>query len=249
MKKLFAIIITVILAAVASILLVYDKPSDVLKDLNGKRDEIVNDYKNGKDEPEVMTKDKVLLDVPFFAQAPTANWSDPRQQDGCEEASVMMADLWLTGKTMTVRQAEEEIIAMSEWQKTKYGGFIDRSITDTGRMFHEYYGHKDYEVRRSITADDIREELSQGNLVIVPTNGQILDNPNYTGDGPITHMMPIIGYDDATRQFITNDPGTRNGRQFRFSYSNMMDSIYDYETGSHVGYSKTETIMMVVKKK
>ena len=28
----------------------------------------------------------------------------------------------------------------------------------------------------------------------------------------------------------------------------MIDAIYDYETGAHVGYKKTETVMMVVKK-
>jgi hypothetical protein len=249
MKKALYLLITVVAAAAASVVLVYDNPADVLVDLRDKRDEALTNRQNSQKEPDVVTPEKVLLNVPFFSQAPTANWADPRQQDGCEEASIMMANLWLTGKTMTVKEAEAEIIAMSEWQKEKYGEFVDRSITDTGKMFQEYYGHSKYRVARNITAQDIKDELAKGNLVIVPTNGQILDNPNYTGEGPITHMMPVIGYDDATRQFITNDPGTRNGRQFKFSYDNLMDSIYDYETGSHVGYEKTETIMMVVEKK
>lgn len=160
----------------------------------------------------------------------------------------MMANLWLTKEKFTVQDAEAEIIAMSEYQLEKYGEYVDRSITDTGKLFAEYYNQNNYEIKRNITAEDIKEELAKGNLVIVPTNGQILNNPNYRGEGPITHMMPIIGYDDDKQQFITNDPGTRNGRQFRFTYTNLIDSIYDYQTGSHEGYKKTETVMMVVKK-
>jgi hypothetical protein len=248
MKKILGFLTVILLAAAAAVFLVYDKPSDVLVDINDKKNEIVSNYENNKPREDIITPEKVLIDVPFFAQAPTANWADPRQQDGCEEASLLMAYLWITGKSMTVRQAEEEIIALSEWQKSKYGEFVDRSITDTGKMFEEYYKHGNYEIRRDITAKDIKGELAQGNIVIVPTNGQILANPNYTAPGPLTHMLPIIGYDDKAGVFITNDPGTRNGKQFKFEYDRLIDSIYDYQTGAHEGYEKTETVMMVVKK-
>jgi hypothetical protein len=248
MKKIFAIIFTIILAGIAAVVFLSDKDQDILTQLNEKKNEIIADYQNNKDEEDVITPEKVLLDVPFIPQAPTAKWSDPRQQDGCEEASIMMAHLWLTDGTMTLQQAEKEIIALSEYQKEKYGVYVDRSITDTGKLFEEYYHHSNYEIKRNITAEDMKQELAKGNLIIIPTNGQILDNPNYTPPGPITHMLPVIGYDDKTGEFITNDPGTRNGRQFRFDYQTVIDAIYDYHTGAHEDYRKTETIMMVVKK-
>jgi hypothetical protein len=248
MKKFLGILITIAIAGAAAVFFFYDKPSDVLVDINDKKNEIVNNYENSKPREDIVTPAKVLIDIPFLAQAPTANWDDPRQQDGCEEASLLMAHLWLTGQTMTVKQAEAEIIAMSDWQEEKYGEFVDRSMTDTGKMFADYYNHTNYEIKRGITAEDIKQELALGNIVIVPTNGQILDNPNYTAPGPITHMLPVIGYDDNAGVFITNDPGTRNGKQFKFEYDRLIDSIYDYQTGEHEGYHKTETIMMVVKK-
>ncbi len=248
MRKLLTLSLVVLLAGAVAFVFYRPQTDDIIKQLNDKKNEVVDNYQNNKDEEDVITPEHVLLDVPFFAQAPTANWADPRQQDGCEEASILMAHLWLTGGKMTVQQAEAEIIAVSEYEKQTYGAFVDRSITDTGKLFEEYYKHSDYEIRRKITSDDIKQELAKGNLVIVPTNGQILDNPNYTAPGPITHMLPIIGYDDKTGEFITNDPGTRNGRQYRFKYQHMIDSIYDYETGTHEGYTKTDTIMMVVEK-
>jgi hypothetical protein len=247
MKKFFLIILMVILAGITSVVFFGDRSEEIFNDLNQKKNELIIDYQNSKDE-EIITPDRVLIDVPFIPQAPTAKWSDPRQQDGCEEASILMAHLWLTGQTMTMQQAEQEIIAVSEYQKEKYGEYVDRSIVDTGKLFEEYYKHGNYEIRRKITAEDIKKELAQGNIVIIPTNGQILDNPNYTGAGPITHMLPIIGYEEANKEFITNDPGTRNGRHFKFKYDVVIDSIYEYETGSHEGYHKTDTVMMVVKK-
>jgi hypothetical protein len=199
----------------------------------------------------------VLLDVPFFCQAPLANWSDPRQQDGCEEASLLMAHLWLTGGTMTAAEAEAEIIAISEWERANYGAFVDRSIADTALLFEQYYGHTNWEIRRTVTVADIKAELAAGNLVIVPTNGRLLANPHFTTPGPITHMVLIIGYDDDVKSnigyddetgiFVTNDPGTRNGKSFRYPYERLVNAIYDYPTGKHVPYTKTATVMLVIK--
>jgi hypothetical protein len=192
----------------------------------------------------------VNLDVPFFCQAPQANWADQRQQDGCEEASLLMAHAWLTKTTMNAAEAEAEIIALSDWIQTVYytgrGAFIsDQSIDDTALIFTRYYGHQDWEVKRNITAGDIRAELASGNLVIVPTNGRLLANPNFTTPGPITHMLVITGY--AGGAFLTNDPGTRRGKGFPYPYERLMNAIYDYPTGSHVPYIKTPTVMLVVR--
>ena len=52
----------------------------------------------------------VNYDVPFTSQAPTGNWDDERQQDGCEETSALMAMLWVRNKTITAKQAETEIM-------------------------------------------------------------------------------------------------------------------------------------------
>lgn len=250
MKKIIGFVLGLVLAGIGLFAFLSDRPQEMINEARQNQVERETDQQNREqvNQPEVVTPEKTLLTVPFFAQAPTAKWDDPRQQDGCEEASILMAHLWLTGQTMTVQQAEQAIIDMSDWQTREYGNFIDRSMADTAQMFEDYFGHTSYEVKRNITADDIKKELAQGRLVIVPTNGQILANPNYTAPGPITHMLPIIGFDDTTGEFITNDPGTRNGRQFRFSYDNLMRAIYDYPTGAHEPYAPTETVMMVISK-
>jgi hypothetical protein len=198
----------------------------------------------------------VRLEVPFFCQAPTANWGDPRQQDGCEEAVILMAHLWLAGSggsrggaktTITAAEAEAEIIAISEWEKARYGFCEDRSLADTAALFEEYYGHKNWEIKKNVTVAGIKAELAAGNLVIVPTNGRLLANPYFSFPGPVTHMLVIVGYDENDGVFLTNDPGTRRGQSFPYPYERLVAAIYDYPTGRrHVPYRKTAPVMLVI---
>ena len=62
-------------------------------------------------------------DVPFVSQAPFGEWSDTRMQDGCEEASTLMAVRWVEERSITKSEAKEEIIAMSEYQLEEYGSY------------------------------------------------------------------------------------------------------------------------------
>jgi hypothetical protein len=192
----------------------------------------------------------VNLDVPFFCQAPRANWADQRQQDGCEETSLLMAHLWLTKTTLSAVEAEAEIIALSNWIQTEhYTGrkaFIpDQSIADAALIFARYYGHTDWEIKRNITARDIKAELAAGNLVIVPVNGRILANPHFNPPGPVAHMIVITGHIGDT--FFANDPGTVRGKNFPYPQERLMNAIYDYPTGRHMPYRKTATAMLVIR--
>ena len=80
---------------------------------------------DGKDFLYGYGRESVLYDIPFTPQAPLAQWDDPRQEDGCEEASVLMAVYWLRGQGLTPLTARREIIAAAEYQKKEYGTFKD----------------------------------------------------------------------------------------------------------------------------
>lgn len=70
--------------------------------------------------------------------------------------------------------------------------------------------------------------------MVVPTNGRALGNPNFTAPGPERHMLVLIGYDPETKEFITNDPGTRQGRHYRYHEEVLFSAIRDYPTGDRV---------------
>lgn len=201
--------------------------------------------------PAPTPRAKIVLDVPFVAQAPLGAWSDPRQQDGCEEAVSFMVWLWATEREtpVSLEAQEKEIIKISDWEAEKYGDYHDTSVRDTlERIIKGYYLYDRAEVRYTITIGGIKNELYNGNIVIVPANGRALNNPNFTPPGPDRHMLLIRGYDPETREFLTNDNGTRRGENYRYSEKILFGAIRDYPTGNHLPIEKESKVMIVVKK-
>ncbi|MEK7123181.1 MAG: C39 family peptidase [Patescibacteria group bacterium] len=197
----------------------------------------------------VKKPEVILFDVPFTAQAPFGNWSDDRQQDGCEEASALMAVRWARGLSLTLEEAEQEIIAISEFERITYGGYHDTSARDTAkRIIQGYFEYNNFEVKNTITARDIIAELKNGNLVIVPVNGRKMGNPYYTPPGPIEHQLVIIGYDKKADEFIANDPGTRRGKGFRYATSVLENALQNYLTGYKEPITTIEKNMIVIKR-
>lgn len=197
--------------------------------------------------PEAPLVQNILLEVPFASQAPFANWQDDIFQNACEEASILMAIRWVEGKSLTKEEAEKEIRAISEFELKTYGHYHDRSAADTAQLIKDYFNYENIEVVDNIDIDDIKRELGYGNLVITPVNGQKMNNPFYTPPGPLEHMLVIIGYDSKSKEFITNDPGTRHGEKFRYPEAVLEAALRDYLTGRHEPFEEIKKVMIVVR--
>lgn len=203
-------------------------------------------------EREVVIPNKTLIDVPFTSQAPFANWSDPNEEAGCEEASMIMAAHWIKGDiqggTIDQQQAENELQALFQFEQQHYGNSIDTSAADTAKTFKDYYGYKNILVVAGITKDDIIAALAAGKVVLVPVNGQALNNPHFKVPGPLTHMLLIRGYDNDAEQFITNDPGTKAGQAYVYDFNTLYNAIRDYPTGNHLPITGDNKVMIAVGK-
>lgn len=193
-----------------------------------------------------------ILPVPFTSQAPFAQWSDSRQQDGCEEAGAVMAMAWVKDqKTLSKAEAKKAIINISDFELKKYGEYRDVSLEDLREwVFIDYFKYDAKKVRvvEKITLADIKKELAKGNLVLVPADGRALKNPYFTAPGPERHVLLIKGYDQKKKQFITNDAGTRRGENYRYSETVLFKAIRAYPTGYHLPIKKVEKKMLVVEK-
>ncbi|MFA5886329.1 MAG: C39 family peptidase [Patescibacteria group bacterium] len=199
----------------------------------------------------------ILLKVPFTSQAPLGQWQDERQQDGCEEAAALMALAWLKptsavnklGRTLTKKEWQDKIINLSNWEEKKYGEYRDVSLGDIRDwIFKDYFSYSSTTVKKVASASDIIKELEKGNLVLTPMNGRALKNPYFTYPGPERHMILIKGYDYKTKQFITNDPGTRRGENYRYSALTIFKAIRPYQTGSKVAFVKLVKEMLVISR-
>lgn len=248
--KKFFIFLLVILFLITLFFVIKINSSSLLEDNIIYEQESEDEEKN-EIEPLSETKPlpkEVLYDVPFTAQAPFGNWDDIRQDTGCEEASVLMAMKWVSGEDLTPEEAEQEIIAISEFEKENYGHHHDTSTKDTLKLIKEYYNYDKAYTEYDIEIEDIKKVLAQGSLVIVPINGQIIGNPYYTFPGPFQHKIVIRGYNDETQEFITNDPGTRRGNGYRYNYQVLKNALMDYPTGFKEPIDEITTSMIIVMK-
>lgn len=194
----------------------------------------------------------MVLPVPFTTQAPFAQWSDARQQDGCEEAGAVMAMAWAQGKkTITKENARKEIIAISDFELKKYGEYRDISLPDLRSwVFIDYFKYNEKKVRvlENIKLEDLKKELKKGNLVLVPTDGRALKNPFFKAPGPERHLVVLKAYDPKKKEFITNDPGTRKGENYRYPENILFKAIRAYPTGYHLPIKEIKKTMLVVEK-
>lgn len=192
-----------------------------------------------KQDPVVTPKPKNLANPPFVPQAPTAKWADDTFQNGCEEASVLSVKYWLLSQNPSMKSLESEITAMAKWQREKYGSSVDTDADDTAsRLLQEYLkleDQADIEVVKGISVKTLRElAIRTDTVVLLPTDGRDLGNPNFQPPGPTTHMLVLYDYDATTDEFIVQDPGTRLGANYRYSSGVLYSALSDYPTGKHL---------------
>jgi hypothetical protein len=170
------------------------------------------------------------LAVPFMSQAPLADW-DPLHEEACEEASVLMVRGYYQGESgrYDPNEAEDLIQDLVRFQTDHYGFFEDTSATETVRFaeaaFPELEGHV-YDIKNP---DSVKRWIAEGFPVIIPADGKTLPNPNFRNGGPKYHMLVVRGY--TGDQFITNDPGTRKGENFLYTYHGLLDAAHDWNGG------------------
>lgn len=191
---------------------------------------------------------KVRQPVVFVVQAPHAQWDNELYQDACEEASVLMAGSWISGRDAkySKEEATAELEKMFAFETKHYGQAYDLSAADTAQFFKDYYDSRQAHVVYDIGVNDIIGEIADGHLVIVPSDGQKLGNPYFTEPGPERHMLVITGYDQKKKEFITNDPGTRRGEDYRYDFETLIAAVRDYPTGHKEPITQERTAMIVI---
>lgn len=187
-----------------------------------------------------QVKSDLNLAVPFTSQAPHGNWEQP-YQDACEEASIAMVHYFYSNKTFTALVADREILDLVSFEQRRFGYGHDITAEETANLIKNYYDYKKVEVIADPGVDLIKSILAKGLPVIAPVYGQALGNPYFTPPGPNYHMLVIKGY--INDKFITNDPGTRRGADYLYTFPVLMNAIHDYNS---VDMAKGRKVIIVI---
>jgi len=188
--------------------------------------------------------------APFTSQAPHAKWDD-LHDEACEEASIIMAYYYLENKEkISIKEAESEIQAMVDFQMSYFGSHKDLTAEEMVDLTEQFYEKKlsvkNFESKQEALTY-MKENLAQENIFIIPAAGRKLENPYFKTPGPLYHALVIKGFDETTKEFITNDPGTRRGESFRYSYDVIWDSIHDFPGKKDDILEGNKTVILVEK--
>jgi hypothetical protein len=204
--------------------------------------------KESVDKPVEIATDSLLipaqmnLRVPFISQAPKGVW-DAIHEDACEEASLIMLQAYLSDEpSISTDEAEERIQALVAKQMEIFGYFESTEAAKVVELMSAFYGQDKLEVLPLESIDDLKGQIANGYPVLVPADGQVLENPFFSGDGPPYHMVVVKGFTDT--HIITNDPGTKRGADFLYTYENFMDAVHDWNGGDVPNGAK---VMITVK--
>ncbi len=172
----------------------------------------------------------INLRVVFVPQAPFKVW-DEVHEDTCEEAALVMAKSYLDGETsLTPEEMDARLLAAVDWETKEYGDYKSTDAERTADVLRRHFGVDGVHVLPLMSANDIRRQVAAGRLVILPTAGKLLMNPNFKNGGPLYHMLVVKGY-DADGRFVTNDPGTRLGEDYVYDELVLMDAAHDWNGG------------------
>ena len=177
------------------------------------------------DRAPIKLPSQVNLDVPFFSQAPDADWGMP-WQEACEEAASTLAYYYVSKKSLNKTQFKKDVKGLVAWQNKNFGDYKHSDIDQTAKMIREYFKFTDFKIVENPSVDQLKQYLSNGQVIVAPFAGRQLKNPFYTGQGPLYHMMVIKGYDKT--HFITNDVGTRRGHNFIYPYQRIMTALREW---------------------
>lgn len=179
---------------------------------------------------DIALPEETNLSIPFVLQAPHQNWASP-YGEFCEEASVLMIASYLKKSTiLNSKDADAKLLSIMDFEIKRFGYYKDTNTEETATILREFYNLQKIEVVYNPSINEIKLALAEGKIIAVPLTGRELKNPNFRNPGPLYHMLVIKGY-DKNDNFITNDPGTRKGADYRYKTGIIMNAIHDWNNG------------------
>jgi hypothetical protein len=175
----------------------------------------------------VLIPNKKNLSVPFTSQAPAGNWAEP-WQNACEETAIVMVNNYYMKSVLNKENAIGEISTILTVKEQHFGVSKNETMETMLGMIQSAKLSWRARIVVDPSLDALKNELAEGRPIIIPVDARLLTNPYYDVVTPDYHVIVLSGYDNGTKQFITQDPGTDKGHDFLYSYDELMNANHDY---------------------
>jgi hypothetical protein len=182
------------------------------------------------------------LPIPYTTQAPDGNWDN---NENCEEADLVMTNAYLHGNHSSLlnpKDVQSEIKRTLDWENINLGHSANTGSEEIARMAKEIY-NLDAKILNDYSEDDLKNALQKHDPVILTLRGQALGNPNYIEPGPPYHVILLRGYN--SKGFISNDPGTNDGKNYVYSFAILKNASVDWDSSKNsIDPSKKPAILI-----
>ncbi len=176
------------------------------------------------------TRAATKIDVPFTPQAPDGIWVQP-WRDACEETSIFMVHSFYAGENVVSKdETKKGILNIFSMKHQLHGNSFDEPVSVITDIINAYLPWS-ARVVENPTIQQIKKEIDAKRPVIVPFAAQELINPHFSEISSY-HVAVISGYDDVKQTFIMQEPGTRFGENFEYTYENLMSAMHDLVPGN-----------------
>ncbi len=184
------------------------------------------------------------LPVPYTTQAPTEDWAG---NEDCEEASIVMANAYLTGNTSETLPAADAAKAINDlvtWEQQNFGYNANTGAEQTAKIA-EGVDHLKTQIIDNYTEDDLKQALLAKKVVLLMINAQGLHNPNYGENAPTYHVIVVYGYDGNA--FIIHDPGTNTGESNKYTFAELLAAGSDWNNVTNTITAQRKVALILSK--
>jgi len=193
--------------------------------------------------------DFVDLKVPFTSEIPNGSWVKP-WNNACEEASIVMVEGYYFGYEKTTKSiAIKNMSPLFKIEDKLFGSNADTDSSRTAKLINDYTDFT-ATIKENPTLDEIKSEIKSGHPVITFSYAKNLNNPNHRwrAGGSYYHVMVLTGFDDKTKEFLTNDSGDpQTGEDYRYKYDAIMNSLHDFNHQTHQANGPARVIFTTSK--
>ncbi len=165
------------------------------------------------------------LKMEFHSQAPLLNW-DLFHEEMCEEASVLLVINYFEGTSMTNDEFDEKLYDMQQQEEIILNVWESTTVAELKKFIESYFTDYKVIIVENITSEEIERYIASNIPVLLPMSGQTIGNPFYKAPGPVYHVLVVKGY--TTTHFITNDVGTKRGKDYFYKKNTIMNNIHDW---------------------
>lgn len=177
--------------------------------------------------PIVAKSPRKVLKIDFSSQAPLGVW-DSIHEEACEETDILMIDYFLGKTKFSPEEFDKKLIALILKNDLELKQHEDISVAEIVKLANYFNKNLKAESKKISSLADIKKEIDKGLPVIVPVDAKRLANPHY-GPAIDYHTVLVVGYSDS--EIITNDSGTKFGKNYRYPNDKFWEAISDLHTG------------------